>query len=55
MLEKRARERDEYLKGQNGNIYSFELVYGPAKGEETSKPKLIYCDKEQPNYESVKH
>lgn len=41
----------EYRKGQSGNIYSFEMVYGPAKGEETSKPKLIYRDKEQPNYE----
>ena len=30
--------------------YSFELVWGPAKGEETSKPKLIYRDKDQPNY-----
>lgn len=44
----------EYRKGQSGNIYSFELVFGPAKGEETSKPKLIYRDKEQPNYESTK-
>ena len=24
------------------------------KGEETSKPKLIYRDKEQPNYEKPK-
>lgn len=40
-----------YRKDQSGNIYSFELVYGPAKGEETSKPKLIYRDTEQPNYE----
>jgi len=40
----------EYRKGQSGNIYSFELAWGPAKGEETSKPKLIYRDKEQPNY-----
>ncbi len=44
----------EYRKGQSGNIYSFELVFGPAKGEETSKPKLIYRDKEQPNYEPPK-
>src|SRR5437764_5775741 len=35
----------EYRKNQSGNIYSFELVWGPAKGEETSKPKLIYRDK----------
>jgi len=41
----------EYRKGQSGNIYSFEIVFaGPLKGEETSKPKLIYRDKEQPNY-----
>jgi hypothetical protein len=38
-------------KEQGGNIYSFELVFGPAKGEETSKPKLIYRNKDQPNYE----
>ncbi len=45
----------EYRKGQSGNIYSFELVFdGPAKGEETSKPKLIYRDKEQPNYGGAK-
>jgi hypothetical protein len=50
----KEREKEiEYRKGQSGNIYSFELVYGPAKGEETSKPKLIYRDKEQPNYEST--
>jgi hypothetical protein len=45
----------EYHKGQSGNIYSFELVFsGTPKGEETSKPKLIYRDKEQANYESAK-
>lgn len=44
----------EYRKGQSGNIYSFEMVYGPANGEETSKPKLIYRDKEAPNYEGSK-
>jgi hypothetical protein len=45
----------EYRKNQSGNIYSFELVFdGPAKGEETSKPKLIYRDKEQPNYGGAK-
>jgi hypothetical protein len=50
-----AREKEiEYRKGQSGNIYSFELVWGPAKGEETSKPKLIYRDKEQPNYDAPK-
>jgi len=48
--EQRKKEID-YRKGQGGNIYSFELVFdGPAKDEETSKPKLIYRDKEQPNY-----
>ena len=48
-----ARNKDiEYRKGQSGNIYSFELVFGPAKGEETSKPKLIYRDKELANYGS---
>lgn len=48
-----ARDKEiEYRKGQSGNIYSFELVLeGKPKGEETSKPKLIYRDKEQPNYE----
>ena len=49
------RNKDiEDRKGQGGNIYSFELVFGPAKGEETSKPKLIYRNKEQPNYEGAK-
>jgi len=47
--EARAKEI-EYRKGQSGNIYSFELVWGPAKGEETSKPKLVYRDKDQPKY-----
>lgn len=42
----------EYRKRNSGNIYSFTLLFGPAKGEETSKPKLIYRDKDQPNYES---
>jgi len=44
----------EYREGQSGNIYSFELVFGPAKSEETSKPKLIYRDTDQANYESAK-
>ena len=49
------REKEiEYRKGQSGNIYSFELVWGPAKGEETSTPKLIYRDKDQPNYGAPK-
>ncbi|HXI61627.1 MAG TPA: hypothetical protein VNF70_02915 [Pyrinomonadaceae bacterium] len=51
--EQRTKEI-EYRKGQSGNIYSFELVWGSAKGEETSKPKLIYRDKEQPNYGAAK-
>ena len=41
----------EYRKGQSGNIYSFEINFNSPRGEETSKPKLIYRDKEQPNYE----
>jgi hypothetical protein len=41
-------------KEQGGNIYSFELVFGPAKGEETSKPTVIHRDKKQPNYSRVK-
>jgi hypothetical protein len=52
--EKERESAIQYRKDQSGNIYSFELVYGPAKGEETSKPKLIYRDKEQPNYEGAK-
>jgi hypothetical protein len=52
--EKARDEELEYRKNQSGNIYSFELVWGPAKGEETSKPKLIYRDKEQPNYGAAK-
>jgi hypothetical protein len=48
-----ARKKEiEYRQNQSGNIYSFELVFGPAKGEETSKPKLIYRDRDQPNYGS---
>jgi hypothetical protein len=47
-----VRNREiEYRKNQSGYIYSFELVFGSAKGEETSKPKLIYRDKEQASYE----
>jgi hypothetical protein len=49
--EEQRNKELEYRKGQSGNIYSFELVFeGPLKGEETSKPKLIYRDKEQRNY-----
>jgi hypothetical protein len=41
----------ELRKGQSGNIYSFEIDFDSPKGEETSKPKLIYRDQGQPNYE----
>ena len=41
----------EYRKGQGGNIYEFTIDFNSPKGEATSKPKLIYRDKEQPNYE----
>ncbi|HXD34810.1 MAG TPA: hypothetical protein VN643_27065 [Pyrinomonadaceae bacterium] len=49
--EEARKKAIDYRKDQSGNIYSFELALGAAKGEETSKPKLIYRDKEQPNYE----
>jgi hypothetical protein len=53
--EEQRNKEIEYRKGQSGNIYSFELVFeGTPKGEETSKPKLIYRDKAQANYESTK-
>lgn len=51
--EARNKELD-YRKNQSGNIYSFEIDFTSPKGEETSKPKLIYRDKEQPNYEKGK-
>lgn len=41
----------EYRKGQSGNIYSFEINVDNPKGEETSKPKLIYRDDTQRHYE----
>ena len=41
----------EYRKGQGGNIYEFTIDFNSPKGEATSKPKLIYRDKEQSNYE----
>lgn len=41
----------EYRKGQSGNIYSFEINFENPKGEETSKPKLIYRDETQRHYE----
>jgi hypothetical protein len=52
--EEQRKKELEMRKGQSGNIYSFDLVFGPARGEETSKPKLIYRDKEQPNYGDAK-
>jgi hypothetical protein len=53
--EEQRNKELEYRKGQSGNIYSFELdLSGTPKGEETTKPKLIYRDKEQPNYGEAK-
>lgn len=43
-----------YRKNQSGNIYSFEIDLNNPKGEATSKPKMIYRDKEQPSYEKGK-
>src|SRR5882672_5951190 len=48
--EEQRNKEIEYRKGQGGNIYSFEIDFRSPKGEEISKPKLIYRDKEQPNY-----
>ena len=48
--EEQRNKEIEYRKGQGGNIYSFEIDFRSPRGEETSKPKLIYRDKEQPNY-----
>jgi len=51
--DQRNKELDS-RKGQSGNIYSFELVFsGTPKGEETSKPKLIYRDKNEASYGSA--
>jgi hypothetical protein len=44
----------EYRKEQSGNIYSFEIDLTSPKGQETSKPKVIYLDKNQPHYEKGK-
>ena len=53
--EEQRNKEIEYRKGQGGNIYSFELVFeGTPKGEETSKPKLVFRDKEQPDYGGAK-
>lgn len=43
----------EYRKNQSGNIYSFEIDLKSPKGEETSKPKLIYRDKGPLHYEKA--
>jgi hypothetical protein len=43
-----------YRKEQSGNIYSFEVDLASPKGEETSKPKLIYRDNNQRHYEKAK-
>jgi len=52
--EEMRKKEIEDRKGQRGNIYSFNIVFGPAKGEETSQPRLVYRNKEQPNYEAPK-
>jgi hypothetical protein len=49
--EEMRRKDIEQRKTRGGNIYSFNIVFGPAKGEQTSQPQLIYRDKEQPSYE----
>jgi hypothetical protein len=41
-------------KEQGGNIYSFNISFGPSKGEETSQPRLLFRDKKQPNYAGSK-
>ena len=51
--EMRKKEVEDH-KEQGGNIYSFNLVFGLAKGEETSQPRLVYRDKAQPSYETPK-
>jgi hypothetical protein len=48
--EEQRNKELEYRKGQSGNIYSFEIDFNNPKGEATTKPKLIYRDKDQPNY-----
>jgi hypothetical protein len=41
-------------KERGGNIYSFNISFGPAKGEETSQPRLLFRDKKQPDYTGSK-
>lgn len=48
--EEQRNKELEYRKGQSGNIFSFEIDFNDPKGEATTKPKLIYRDKGQPNY-----
>ena len=52
--EEMRKQNIEDCKEKGGNIYSFEIVFGSVKGEEVSKPKLVYRNKEQPNYEGTK-
>ena len=51
--EMRKKEVEDH-KELGGNLYSFNLVFGSAKGEETSQPRLVYRDKAQPSYETPK-
>ncbi len=49
------RQKDiQDRKEQGGNIYSFNIVIGATKGDETSQPKLIYRNKQQPSYEGAR-
>ena len=41
-------------KEQGGNIYSFNIVFGAMMGEEASQPRLVYRNKQQPNYEGAR-
>jgi hypothetical protein len=51
--EEQRKKEIEYRKNQTGNIYSFQDSLQFTQGEETTKPKLIYRDKQQPNYEKA--
>lgn len=52
--EEMRRKDIQDRKEQGGNIYSFNIVLGATKGEESSQPRLIHRNKEQPNYEGAK-
>lgn len=52
--DRRKKDLDD-RKERGGNIYSFNLTFGPAKGEETSQPRLLYHDPKQPNYEPARN